>query len=149
MEEQIKRVMKILKIVYIAFWAAALLLVVIGESGILPVGIQADNVRTVYMLETVGILLTAIFVPLSLKLFSLMLTRKIDRLTFPVALKQYMLWSVVRLTLLEFVVVFNFESYYLTLSTTGLLCGLIGLTASLFCLPSERRMRSELHITKE
>jgi hypothetical protein len=26
---------------------------------------------------------------------------------------------------------------------------LIGLTASLFCLPSEKRLRNELHIAKE
>lgn len=149
MEEQIKRVLKSLKIQYISFWIIPFLLVVLGETDILPVGMKADSVRAVYVFETAGILLTAVLVPLSLKLFSLVLLKKIDRMTFPVALSKYMLWSAVRLALLEFVVVFNLAGYYFTLSTTGALCALIGLTASLFCLPGEKRMYTELHITKE
>ena len=35
------------------------------------------------------------------------------------------------------------------LSSTGALCALIGLTASLFCLPGEGRLRKELHINQE
>ena len=38
--------------------------------------------------------------------------------------------------------------YYLTLSNKGLLCAFIALTASLFCLPGEGRLR-KLHINKE
>lgn len=149
MEEQIRRVLKSLKIQYISFWIIPLLLVAVGEAGLLPVGIKADSARAVYVFETVGILLTAILVPLSLKLFSIVLSKQIDRVTFPVALGKYMLWSAVRLALLEFVVVFNLAGYYFTLSTTGALCALIGLTASFFCLPGEKRMYAELHITKE
>lgn len=149
MEEQIRRVLKSLKIQYISFWIIPLLLVAVGEAGLLPVGIKADSARAVYVFETVGILLVAILVPLSLKLFSMVLSKQIDRVTFPVALGRYMLWSAVRLALLEFVVVFNLAGYYFTLSTTGALCALIGLTASFFCLPGEKRMYAELHITKE
>ena len=50
---------------------------------------------------------------------------------------------------MEFVVVFNLAGYYFTLSSTGALCALIGLTASFFCLPGEKRLRAELHIDKE
>lgn len=149
MEEQIKSVFKSLKVQYITFWIVPLLLVLFGETELLPVGIKADSPRAVYVFESVGILLAAISVPLSLKLFSLVLTKKIDQLTFPVALSRYMLWSAVRLALLEFAVVFNLAGYYFTLSTTGALCALIGLTASFFCIPSEKRMRAELHIAKE
>ena len=147
MEEQIKRVVKSQKIQYISFWIIPLLLVLLGEAGVLPVGIKADNVRAVYVFETTGILITAVCIPL--KLFSFVLTKKIDQLTFPVALSRYMLWSAVRLALLEFVVVFNLAGYYFTLSSTGALCALIGLTASFFCLPGEKRLRAELHINKE
>ena len=138
MEEQIKRIVKSQKVQYISFWIIPLLLVLLGEAGVLPVGIKADNVRAVYVFET-----------LSLKLFSFVLTKKIDQLTFPVALSRYMLWGAVRLALLEFVVVFNLAGYYFTLSSTGALCALIGLTASFFCLPGEKRLRAELHIDKE
>ena len=96
-----------------------------------------------------GILLTALCVPLALKLFSLVLKKKIDYMTIPLALKRYVQWSMVRLGLLEAAIILNVLCYYLTLSNTGNLCMLIGLTASLFCLPSEKRLRNELHINKE
>lgn len=105
--------------------------------------------RATYYMETAGILLTALCVPLALKLFSLVLKKKIDLLTIPLALKRYVQWSMVRLGLLEVAIVLNVLCYYLTLSNTGNLCMLIGLTASLFCLPSEKRLRNELHINKE
>lgn len=84
MEEQIKRIVKSQKVQYISFWIIPLLLVLLGEAGVLPVGIKADNVRAVYVFETIGILMTAVCIPLSLKLFSFVLTKKIDQLTFPV-----------------------------------------------------------------
>ncbi len=149
MEEQIKRAVRNLNISYIFFWVLPAFLLGAGEFELLPVGSLADNAQAVYYFETLGILLTALCIPLSLKLFSFVLTKKIDQLTFPVALSRYMLWSAVRLALLEFVVVFNLAGYYFTLSSTGALCALIGLTASFFCLPGEKRLRAELHINKE
>ena len=119
-----------------------------GEFDLLPVGALVDNPQATYYMETAGILLTALCVPLALKLFSLVLKKKIDFLTIPLALKRYVQWSMVRLGLLEVAIVLNVLCYYLTLST-GNLCMLIGLTASLFCLPSEKRLRNELHINKE
>ena len=135
MEEQIKHIAKSQRIVYVIFWAVAM--VVGGETELLPVGLFADDVRTSYYLETIGILLTAINIPFSMKLFSLVLTRKIDNLTFPVALSRYAVWSHIRLGLLAIVVVYNLLCYYMTLNSTGALCALCALTASFFCLPSE------------
>ena len=149
MEEQIKHIAKSQRIVYVIFWAVAILLVVGGETELLPVGLFADDARTSYYLETIGILLTAINIPFSMKLFSLVLTRKIDNLTFPVALSRYAVWSHIRLGLLAIVVVYNLLCYYMTLNSTGALCALCALTASFFCLPSEERLRNELHINKE
>ena len=57
MEEQIKHIAKSQRIVYVIFWAVAILLVVGGETELLPVGLFADDVRTSYYLETIGILL--------------------------------------------------------------------------------------------
>ena len=131
MEEQIKHIAKSQRIVYVIFWAVAILLVVGGETELLPVGLFADDVRTSYYLETIGILLTAI------------------NITFPVALSRYAVWSHIRLGLLAIVVVYNLLCYYMTLNSTGALCALCALTASFFCLPSEKRLRNELHINKE
>lgn len=149
MEEQIKRVIRNLNIGYIVFWVIPAVLLFAGEFELFPVGVLAGNVRATYFCETIGILLTAACVPLSLKLFSLVLKKKIDQLTIPVALKRYEQLSYIRLALLESAVIFNITYYYLALSTTGNLCMLVALTASLFCLPSEKRLRTELHIAKD
>ncbi len=149
MEEQIKRAVRNMNISYVLFWVLPAFLIGAGEFELLPVGMLADDVRATYYFETIGILLTAICVPLSLKLFSLVLKKKIDNLTIPVALQRYAVWSNIRLALLEGVILFNVFCYYFTLSSTGNLCMLIGLTASFFCLPSERRLRNELRITKD
>ena len=146
MEEQIKRAVRNLNISYVFFWVLPAFLLGAGEFDLLPVGALVDNVQATYYFETIGILLTALCVPLALKLFSLVLKKKIDHMTIPLALKRYVQWSMVRLGLLEAAIVL---CYYLTLSNTGNLCMLIGLTASLFCLPSEKRLRNELHINKE
>lgn len=149
MEELIKRAIKNLKISFMTLWITSLLFIVGGEAELLPVGIFADNVRTSYFLDTIGILLTAACIPLSMKLFSFVLTNRIDKLSFPVALNRYVLWNFVRLGLLAIVVFYNLFCYYTTLNSTGALCALCALTASLFCLPGEKRLRNELHINKE
>lgn len=149
MEELIKRAIKNLKISFLTLWIISLLFIVGGEAELLPVGIFADNVRTSYFLDTIGILLTAACIPLSMKLFSFVLTNRIDKLSFPVALNRYVLWNFVRLGLLAIVVFYNLFCYYITLNSTGALCALCALTASLFCLPGEKRLRNELHINKE
>lgn len=149
MEEQIKRAVRNLNISYIFFWVLPAFLLGAGEFELLPVGSLADNAQATYYFETFCILLTALCVPLSLKLFSLALKRKIDRMTIVLALKRYVQWSIVRLGILEISIVASLLCYYLALSSTGNLCMLIGLTASLFCLPSEKRLRNELHITKD
>lgn len=149
MKKQIKRAIRSLNISYIFFWVLPAFLMGAGELELMPVGGLADDAEAVYYLETIGILLTAVCVPLSLKLFSMVLKNKINELTVTLALKRYVLWSNVRLGILEVVVLFNLLCYYLTLSNTGNLCMLIGLTASLFCLPGEKRLRNELHISEE
>lgn len=149
MEEQIKLVTKRLKQMYLYFWLIPIVMIIAGEVELLPVGLWADDVRVTYIFETIGILVTAICIPLALKLFSLVLTKKIDLLTFPLALKRYASWSIFRLALLEVVIVLNLLCYYFTLSNTGNLCVLIALTTSLFCLPGEKKLRVELQIAKD
>lgn len=149
MEEQIKKTAARTGIAFACFWMLPALLVLFGETGGDWVGLYAGDVRAAYIAETVTILLTACCVPVSLKLFAWMLTRKIDAVTLPQALRLYGLWSNVRLALLALPVVAGLLTYYLALGSTGILCALIALTASLFCLPGEERLRRELRIDKE
>lgn len=149
MEESIQKILKKQKTLYILFWTFPFLIVFGGECGGDWVGAFADNVRVCYLADTVGILLAASCVPLALKLFSWVLTKKIDVVSIPEALRLYFRWSSVRLMILELAILVNILIYYLTLSNTGLLCALIALTASLFCVPGDKRLREELHINKE
>lgn len=148
-EKQIQKTAFRLKRIYLLFWILPILVILTGECDGAWVGMYAENIRISYLTETIGILLAASSVPLALKLFSWVLTKKIDTVSLPRALRLYFQWSGVRLLVLEIAVIVNFCIYYLTLSNTGLLCALIALTASLFCVPSEKRLREELHIDKE
>lgn len=137
------------RIAFLCFWLFPVLFVLLGEIGNGWVGAYAGDVRATYVAETITILLTALCVPISLKLFSWVLVQKIDVVPLPEALRLYALWSGVRLTLLAIPVLAGFFTYYIMWSYTGGLCALIGLTASFFCLPGEGRLRRELHIDKE
>lgn len=148
MEKEIKKTTAHVKVAFACFWMISILLVISGEMGSSWVGLYVGNISATYMAETITILLTASCVPISLKLFSWVLTRKINIAALPKALRLYALWSDIRLVLLSLPVLTGFFTYYMMLSTTGVLCAMIGLTASLFCLPGEERLRKELHIDK-
>lgn len=149
MEEQIKHVVARLKSLFIGFWLLPVIFIVVGETGGDWVGMYAADVRATYFAETLTILLVAVCVPVSLKLFAWVLTRKIDMVSLPEALRLYSFWSKIRMLLLTLPMLVGFAVYYLMLSNKGVLCAFIALTASLFCLPGEERLRKELHINKE
>lgn len=146
MEKEIKLAARILKGQYLLFWLIPVLIFIAGETELADVGCIADNPRQRFIWETVGVILTLIFVPLPLRLFNWVLKKKIDTMTFPEALKSYLRWSAIRLGLLEIAVVANLIVYYASLNSIGGLCALIGLTASVFCLPSMGRLREELRV---
>ncbi|MDR0961057.1 MAG: hypothetical protein LBM62_00640 [Mediterranea sp.] len=146
MEEQIKLIAKRLRTIFVAFWAIAVLLIIIGEVWGDNWALFAGNARAAYYGETAVILLTAACVPVSLKLYAWVLARKIDKVAFEKALPLYLRWNMVRMALLALPLLSGIVIYYLILSSTGLLCAAIALTASLFCVPGEKRLRRELYI---
>lgn len=150
MEEEIRCAVRRTKRGYLLFWLLPLVCVIAGEcDGEAWTGAYAGDVRITYVAECMTILLTALCVPVSLKLFAWVLVKKIDAVSIQQALRLYLRWSGVRLCLLALPVLAGVVTYYLVWSTQGLLCACIGLTASLFCLPGEGRLRRELHIERE
>jgi hypothetical protein len=149
MEKEIGRVVARLRWGFAAVWMVAALTVAAGETDLLPAGLLADDVRATYVCETIVILLTATGVPVSMKMFSLVLTKRVNEESLPAALAHYRLWSDVRLGVLLAVVLAGLTCYYLTMSKSGGLCALIGLVATLFCIPGEERLRRELNIYRE
>lgn len=133
-----------LKWEYILFWALALVLMVIYELGWMEEGTLAHDGQKCYLLQTLGVLLALGLIPFSLKMFSLAVIRRLPELDAEQALKVYRRWSEVRLAMLMVVTVVNLSVYYVTLSSIGGLCALLGGLASLFCWPDVQRMKSEL-----
>lgn len=148
MEKKIRQLLQGLQIEYAGVWVLPLLLVTLYETGIMAEGVYAGDARMDYILQSVGILLTVGLIPLSLRLFSLSLAKHVKQLSLPQALKSYRRWSEVRIGMLLVPVLVNLSFYYLTLNNTGILCAMMALIASLFCVPTRRRMLDELDLVK-
>lgn len=146
--EEIKKIVRYQNFEYAMLWIVVIGLLVCFETGFLPEGMYAGNAQMEYYLETAGILLAVVLIPLSLKLFSLALVKKIRQLALLQALRAYRRWGALRLTMLAIAVWGNLIVYYLTLNNIGGLCALMGLTASFFCWPDVKRVMVELDITE-
>ena len=147
MDQQIKKLVRILQIQYWLFISLAIAYCAVYEIGWIEEGIYAGDVRLQYIWETIAILTTVILVPLSLKLFNIVMTKKVVKSSLQVAMRLYKRWNEIRLLMLAIVTFLNIYVYYTTLDNIGGLCALIGVTASIFCLPSEKKLKEELNIT--
>lgn len=148
MEKKIRQLLRYLQIEYVAVWVLPLLWWLFMKQGD-DRGAYAGDVRMDYVLQTVGILLAVGLIPLSLRLFSLSLVKNVKQRSLPEALKSYRRWSEIRTGMLVVPVLVNLSFYYLTLNNTGVLCAMMALIASLFCVPTRKRMLDELDLVKE
>lgn len=142
----VKAVTRKLQVQYGLYILGIILLAIFHETDIITVGVYAGDAVMEYALGTFSILMTIALVPLSLKLFSVIMEKKIQHVQLQKALVLYKKWSIIRLMILALVTYLNLLIYYLTLNNIGGLCALIALTASVFCLPSERRVSEELQL---
>lgn len=149
MKKKIKQLLQCLQAEYVSMWVLPLVLVTFYETGILTEGVYAGDVRMDYILQTVGILLAVGLIPLSLRLFGLSLVKRVKQLSLPEALKSYRRWSEIRIGMLLVPVLVNLSFYYLTMNTTSILCAMMALIASLFCIPTRKRMLDELDLVNE
>ena len=146
MKEQIKRILIIQKSTFLGVWTAPLLLVVLYETGLYQEGMIAGNAQMDYILQSVSILLTIGLIPFALRMFNLNLVKRIKELPLQQALKSYQIWSLLRLALLFVPAIMALSFYYLTMNTTNLFCACMALIATLFCVPSESRIKNELDL---
>ncbi len=149
MKEKIKRILIIQKSAFLGVWTAPLLLVVLYETGLYQKGIQAGNAQMEYIFQSVSILLTIGLIPFALRMFNLNLVKRIKELPLEQALRSYQIWSSVRLSLLFVPAILSLSFYYLTMNTTNLFCACMALIATLFCVPSENRIKNELDLSEE
>ena len=146
MEKKISRLLGCLKVEYSLMWIIVLAAVVLYESDVIPQGMWVDDARLAYLMQVLGILMTVGVIPLSVYMFKVILTRRIRRLSLLEALKSYRRWSEARLILLLIPLLFDVFIYYSILDTAGLLCAAMMILASLFCVPSRKRLLSELDL---
>ena len=146
MKEQIKRILKWQIVAFILVWALPLVYALLHEAGVLSQGALAGDARMEYIFQTIGILMTIVLIPFALRIFNLNLVKRIQELPLQQALKSYRIWADVRLALLVVPALINLQFYYLTFNNTGLFCAAMSLIASLFCVPSESRIKNELDL---
>ncbi|MBR2193110.1 MAG: hypothetical protein IJ910_07365 [Bacteroidaceae bacterium] len=141
MEQSIQKLLSLLRIEFYVVLASAFIPVALGEFNLLPVGELADDRKAEYVFNVVVILQMIITVPFALKIFSLNTKKSLHRYTFEKALLTYHRWSVLRLCLLLASTIVGVMSYYLTFSTTGLLCAAITFLTIIYCYPSSHHLR--------
>ena len=148
MNEKIKRILNLQKSAFIVVWAAPILLAALYECGAetFQKGIYEGNAQMEYIFQSVSILLTIGLIPFALRMFNLNLVKRIKELPMEQALKSYQKWSDVRLGLLFVPAILGVSFYYLTMNTTNLFCACMALIATLFCIPSENRIKNELDL---
>ena len=149
MKEQIKKILIIQKSAFLGVWTAPLLLVVLYETGLYQEGLLAGDAQMEYILQSVSILLTIGLIPFALRMFNLNLVKRIKELPLQQALKSYQTWSLLRLALLFVPAILSLSFYYLTMNTTNLFCACMALIATLFCVPSESRIKNELDLPEK
>lgn len=132
---------------FATLWVLVILLVGLFELELLPTGLLVGEVRIIYYLQTIGILLALGLIPGALKLFHVQL-RKIRQLPPQQAVRSYLSFYVLRIAALGVPALFNLILYYYSLDTASAFVTLITMMATVFCLPGEARMREELQFDK-
>lgn len=133
-----------LRMELLAVWLIAVVVVVLGEMGVIPNGVVEPYSNDEFVLNTASIVLTVIGIPVAIKLFTLNTTRGLRRMNKEEALNAYHVWSAVRMSILCVLAVFSLVVYYVTLSTSGVFCCCISLFATLYCWPSKAKIGSYL-----
>ena len=140
MDKYINRLLKTLKIEFLASWLIAIVAAVMGQVDIIPNGIVQPHSNAEFKLNTMVIILTVVGVPTSLKLFSLNTTKGLRRMNNDEALRSYHVWSTVRMAVLTADAILGFVAYYLSLNVTGLLCALVAMATTFYCWPVEHKI---------
>lgn len=149
MEKNIQKLLRMLQLEIILVALVAIAVIVLGQTDVINNGIVMPKSQEEFVLNTVSIGLALIGIPLALKLFQLNTTRGLRRMNLDEALLSYHNWSLLRMGILGLAAVFGFVVYYLTTTTTGVLCALASLAILFFfCWPSRKKIDEYLEQVK-
>ena len=147
MEQHIKRLARRLQVEFASFYIIIIAFAAVYELNPEAQGIIVGNATSEYIFETVSVLLSLTVVPLSLKLFNVMLLRHCS-LDIELKIRYYRVLSAARLLSLGMVTVLDLWIYYATINNIGGFCALLCMAAALFCCPTRKRIYSELEVNE-
>lgn len=131
-----------LRIAYGSLWVVSIAFAFLYENGIVEDGAYADSPTVCYALGTLGVALTIVLIPFSLKVFSRIFNR-ISQLSDDEAKRLQVRYESVRIALYYVIVLLNISIYYATLQSSSALCALMALVAYLFCVPKKMKNDGE------
>jgi len=134
-----KETQKILMTIFVATLACALLLVVAGETNLLPTGILTERKSAEFVVLSVMELLTICIIPLALRLFKFNSIKR--RLTGPTGLRR---WATVRMAMLGDLMIANVLFYYLFMNPAFGYMGIIVFLCMFFIVPTLSRCENEI-----
>lgn len=134
---------KRLKLSYAILTSLGVVLILLGENGILPAGAYGTGSSGEYFMKVTGILLMVAGVPLGLKFLTLPFVRREIEQATEYGDARYEVWCMVRLVMLYVPLFFNLLLYYITMDTTHVFCAVISVIGLVFCWPSEQKMFHE------
>jgi hypothetical protein len=128
---------------WLAIYVVAAVIALLFEYGPLN-GVLLTNVKTIYILEVIGVLLSLALIPLALRGFKKMVDR-LDEKEYPEEKieKIYMACSWLRLLAFFVVIEFGVTFCYLINDTIGLYIAAIGAICSLFSFPTKAGIEHE------
>ena len=137
-----------LRIESVVAWMLLIILFAVGELGVIINGSVEQGSEVEFKLNCACVLSTLLILPLALQLFLLNTTKGLRRMNKDEALDFYHTWSLIRLVLVSLCIAYNIVAYFMTLNTTGLLCALMGLAITVYCLPTRGRLETFMKIVE-
>ncbi|MBQ6652771.1 MAG: hypothetical protein IJM81_05170 [Prevotella sp.] len=125
--------------VFIAIVAVAIVLVIVGETGLLPNGELAEEKQTEFVVLSIMELLTICLIPLALRLFKFQRVKR--ELITPQGLRR---WAMVRLMMIGDLILVNILLYYLFMNPAFGYMGIILFLCMFFIVPTMSRCSNEL-----
>ncbi|MBQ0023580.1 MAG: hypothetical protein KBT29_10130 [Prevotellaceae bacterium] len=145
MEKNIQKLLKQLKMEILIALFLMILVVVLGQLGIIENGIVEPKSQTEYVLNIIVVILTVVGIPGSLKIFSLNTTKTLRRMNLDEALQSYHIWSAARLLVLFLSAVVGALVYYFATSTSSIVCSLACVSMIAYCWPSRSKIDTYLN----
>lgn len=129
-------------------WVLLTVIYVLGRLGVIVNGSVETGSDVEFKLNCACVLSTLLVLPLALQLFLLNTTKGLRRMNKDEALDFYHVWSMIRLVLVSLCIAYDVIAYFMTLNVTGLLCALMGLCITVYCLPTRKRVLEFLSIVE-